>query len=187
MTSLDTSTDPTAPVLRPGRWTLDPGHSAVTFSVVALGVSRVRGRFNRFDVDLHVGESLDDTHLEASIDVTSIDTAVTGRDDHLRSPELLDTDRRPTLRFASSAIVETESGWRVDGELTFGDRTNPVTLDVSFGGLAPAFDGSRHAGFRATTALRRTEFGIDTAAGIPPGMLGDDIDIELDVQFVEPS
>ena len=58
-----------------------------------------------------------------------------------------------------------------------------MTLDVEFGGVAefPA-DGRRHAGFEATTQIRRQDFGL--MPSIPSAMLGDVIKIELDLQLV---
>lgn len=69
------------------------------------------------------------------------------------------------------------------GELTIGGVTRPVTLAVEFGGLVEVpMDGSRHAGFEATGEIRRSEFGLDFA----PGLLGEVVKIQLDMQFVEP-
>jgi T5SS/PEP-CTERM-associated repeat protein len=175
--------------LRPGQWTLDPAHSSVSFSIRHLGVSKVRGQFRRFDVDVVVGESLEDTSLTATVDLASIDTGNADRDAHVRSPDLLDVDRRPTMTFTSRRISGAGSRWTVDGELTIGDVTRALSLRVEHGGIDTYLDGSRHAGFEATGELRRKDFGIDIA--LPPGvsgaMLGDLVKIELDIQLVEPT
>ena len=65
MTTTPTTTLP----LVAGRWAVDLAHSSVGFSVRHLGVSKVRGRFNRFDVDVVIGATLDDTSVNATIDV----------------------------------------------------------------------------------------------------------------------
>ena len=62
-------------VLAPGTWTLDANHSTVAFTIRHLGISKVRGTFGRFDAELHVGESLEDVAVTATIDIASIDTA----------------------------------------------------------------------------------------------------------------
>jgi polyisoprenoid-binding protein YceI len=73
--------------------------------------------------------------------------------------------------------------WSLEGELTIGDVTRPVALDVEFGGVVDVpMDGSRHAGFEATGEIRRSDFGLDFGAGL----LGDVVKIQLDMQFVEP-
>src|SRR5262249_20379636 len=95
--------------LAPGRWTLDPNHSAVHFVIRHLGLSNVRGRFARFDAVLEVGESLGDVRVAADVDMSSVDTNNADRDAHLRSTDFFDTDRHPTLTFRSSSVS------RVDG------------------------------------------------------------------------
>jgi polyisoprenoid-binding protein YceI len=66
--------------LAPGRWAVDPNHSSIGFSVRHLGVSKVRGRFTRFDAEVVIGETLDTTTVTATVDVASIATANADRD-----------------------------------------------------------------------------------------------------------
>src|SRR5262245_37187184 len=154
--------------LVPGRWALDSNHSSVGFTIRHLGVSKVRGRFQDFDVDVVVGPTLDTTSVVATIRTTSVDTGNPDRDAHVRSSDLLDVDVRPTMVFRSTSIADSGDGWTVDGELTIGDVTRPQRLDLEFGGVEHFPGGPRHAGFEATGELRRKEFGIDIA--MPPGV-----------------
>jgi polyisoprenoid-binding protein YceI len=183
----DTSTTTTLP-LAPGRWLLDANHSAVGFTIRHLGVSKVRGRFNDFDVDVVIGETLADTSLVTTIDVASIDTGNADRDAHVLSSDIIDLALRPTIVFRSTRIDGAGDDWRVEGDLTIGAVTRPVVLDVEFGGVQDFPGGPRHAGFEATTEIRRKDFGIDVA--MPPGVaavaLGDVIRVDLDVQLLEP-
>jgi polyisoprenoid-binding protein YceI len=175
--------------LTPGHWALDTNHSSVSFVVRHLGVSKVRGRFQDFDVDVVVGTSLADTVVNATIRTASIDTGNTDRDAHVRTPDLLDVEKRPTMVFRSTSISEVADGWAIDGELTIGGVTRPQRLDLEFGGIEEFPGGPRHAGFEATGELRRKDFGIDIA--MPPGVsslvLSDVIKIELDIQLLEPA
>lgn len=186
---MDTAPTTTALPLTAGRWPLDPNHSEVGFTIRHLGVSKVRGRFGGFDVDLVVGETLESTTLTATIDMTSLDTGNPDRDAHVLAPDIVDATKRPTMTFRSTSITsDGDDGYDVAGELTIGDVTRPVTLATTFGGLQPFPGGPRHAGFEATTEIRRKEFGIDVE--MPPGvsgvLLGDVVKIELDIQFLEP-
>jgi polyisoprenoid-binding protein YceI len=182
------TTEQRALPLRPGRWTLDPNHSSVGFVIRHLGVSKVRGRFQDFDVDVVVGATLADSSVTATIRMASIDTGNPDRDAHARTADLLDVETRPTMTFRSASIDEGREGWIVDGELTIGDVTRPQRLAVAFGGLEEFPGGPRHAGFEATGELRRKDFGIDMA--MPPGVsvvaLGDVVKLELDIQLLEP-
>ena len=168
--------------LAPGRWAVDTNHSSIGFSIRHLGVSKVRGRFTRFEADVVIGETLDTTSVTATVDMTSIDTA------HVLSPDIIDVANRPTMTFRSTRIAGAGSEYQVDGDLTIGDITRPVVLAVELGGIETFPGGPRHAGFEATTEIRRKDFGIDLA--MPPGVsavaLGDVVKVVLDLQLLEP-
>ncbi len=182
------TTTPTLP-LSLGTWALDPNHSSVGFTIRHLGVSKVRGAFRRFDVSTVVGESLGDTRVTATIDVASLDTGNADRDAHVLSPDIVDVAKRPTITFESRRLVQDGDDYRLEGDLTIGEVTHPVELDIEFGGVEQFPGGPRHAGFEATTEIRRKDFGIDLA--MPPGvsgaLLGDVLKIELDIQLLEPT
>jgi len=186
-TSSDTLPTHTLP-LGAGHWAVDQNHSSIGFTVRHLGVSKVRGRFNRFDVDVEIGETLETTSLSATIDVASIDTGNVDRDAHVLSADILDVDLRPTLVFRSTRITDEGEHYAIDGDLTIGEITHPVTLTAELGGLETFPGGPRHAGFEATAQIRRKDFGIDIA--LPPGVstvaLGDVIKVEIDLQLLEP-
>lgn len=174
--------------LTPGHWAVDTNHSSIGFNIRHLGVSKVRGRFTRFDADVIVGETLDTTTVNATVEVASIDTANADRDAHVLSPDIIDVARRPTLVFRSTRVNGAGSEYQVDGDLTIGDITRPIVLAVELGGIETLPGGPRHAGFEATTEIRRKDFGIDIA--MPPGVsavfLGDAVKIEIDLQLIEP-
>jgi polyisoprenoid-binding protein YceI len=174
--------------LAPGRWAVDTNHSSIGFSIRHLGVSKVRGRFTRFEADVVIGESLDTSSVTATVDMASIDTANADRDAHVLSPDIIDVANRPTMKFRSTRIAGAGSEFQVDGDLTIGDITRPVVLAVELGGIETFPGGPRHAGFEATTEIRRKDFGIDLA--MPPGVsavvLGDVVKVVLDLQLLEP-
>jgi polyisoprenoid-binding protein YceI len=175
--------------LAPGRWAVDTNHSSIGFSIRHLGVSKVRGRFTRFDAEVVVGETLDTTTVSATVDVASIDTANADRDAHVLSPDLIDVAKRPTMVFRSTRVAGAGSEYQVEGDLTIGDVTRPIVLAVELGGLESFPGGPRHAGFEATTEIRRKDFGIDIA--MPPGVsavaLGEVVKVVIDLQLLEPT
>lgn len=189
----DTTSSPAAKIsdgpLTAGVWVLDPNHSAVTFKVRHLGLSNVRGRFNSFTSQLRVGASLDDTALDASIDITSIDTNQPERDAHLLSTDFFSADSHPTITFTSTSITGTGDAYQAVGSLTINGITLPATLAVEFNGVEEFFgDGRQHAGFVATTVVNRDDFGIDfnMPLGLDKVALGQKISVEIDAQFVAP-
>ena len=169
--------------LTPGRWDLDPNHFRVGFAVRHLGVSKVRGHFGAVEAALVVGETPADTSVTATVDIASIDTGNKDRDAHVLSPELLDVATRPTMTFRSTGISGEGDEWALDGELTIGDVTQPVTFEVELGGTEDFHDGV-HAGFEARGELRRHDFGIHF--GPLDKALGNVVRLELDLEFLQP-
>ena len=182
---MTTTTSTTTLPLAPGTWTLDPYHSTVGFTIRHLGISKVRGAFARFDAQLDVGGSLEDTTVTATIDVASIDTGNADRDAHVLSADLVDVAQRPTLSFRSTGIEADGDGWLLHGDLTLGSVTSTVTLEAELGGIETyPIDGSRHAGFEARGEVRRKDLGLDF--GLLDAALGQVLKIEIDLQLVEP-
>jgi polyisoprenoid-binding protein YceI len=183
-TAAPTSTLP----LAEGHWVVDPTHSAVVFSIRHLGLSKVRGRFSRFDASLDVGSSLDDVKVTATIDMSSVDTNNADRDQHLQTTDFFDVDKHPTMVFESTGISGDGADWILEGELTINGITKLVELEVEFNGTENYRDDV-HAGFTAEGELRRDDFGIDFGI-IPLGgeklALSDKVRWELDLQFVAP-
>ena len=169
-----------------GRWEIDRSHSSVEFAVRHLMVSKVRGRFGEFSGSLHIGEIPEDSSVEVVIDAASIDTRDSGRDEHLRSPDFLDTATYPTLAFRSTAVRRAGKRWEVDGELTVRGVTRPVTLDVEFEGAATSPWGQQVASFTAGTELDREDFGLTWNQALETGgvLVGRKVRIELSVEAI---
>jgi len=181
MTDIATS----APPLAQGTWALDTDHTSVGFVIRRIGLSKVRGHFSDVAAELVIGPTPAESSVVATIPLTSIDTGNADRDAHLRSPDLLDVEQRPTMAFRSTSVEGDDDGWTVDGDLTIGDVTNPLTLAVEFNGVADFHDGTRHGSFEATGEIRRKDYGL----GFGPlgAMLGDVVKLELDLEFIEPA
>src|SRR4051794_22610192 len=176
--------------LAPGRWVVDPTHSAVTFSIRHLGLARVRGRFDRFDATLDVGPAVAETLITATVDMASVNTGQPDRDVHLRSTDFFSVERHPEMRFVSTTIAGGGEYREMVGDLTLNGVTRPLTFDVEFNGVQRhPRDQKLRAGFTATGTLRRSAFGIEFGL-LPLGgdklALGDEVKIEIDVQLVEP-
>jgi polyisoprenoid-binding protein YceI len=185
---MTTSVSTTSLPLSPGHWALDAVHSGVYFVARHLGLSNVRGRFDRFEAHLDVGPELEDIAVTAEIDMSSVDTNNADRDAHLRTSDFFDTELHPVMTFRSTSITGSGDNYELAGDLTINGVTKALVLDVEFNGteVFPG-DGSTHAGFTASGEIRRSDYGIDF--GIVRGqkiLLGDKIKIDLDLQFVAP-
>lgn len=170
------------PTLSAGTWAIEPAHSEVGFTVRHLGLSKVRGRFNRFRGSVEVHSDLRTASLEATIDLSSVDTNHPERDGHLRSGDFFDATTRPEMRFVSTEATENV----LIGDLTIGDITRPVELDVEFHGVTVDGYSTTRAGFSARGVIRRSDWGIDFNAPLgADGMLvSDKVSVELEIQLV---
>ena len=88
----------------PGTWAIDQAHSEVGFSVRHLMVSKVKGRFTEFSGTFVTGEDPLDSSVEATVVLSSIDTANADRDAHLRSADFFDVDQHTELTYRSTGI-----------------------------------------------------------------------------------
>ena len=67
------------PGLVAGVWVIDPAHSEVGFSARHLMVAKVRGFFKTFEGTITIAEDPLQSKVEASIDVTSVETGFPGK------------------------------------------------------------------------------------------------------------
>lgn len=172
------------PGYRPGTWTLDPAHSEVTFSVRHMMISKVRGTFGVKSATLIAPENPLDAKVEASVDVTSVDTKDEGRDAHLRSADFFDAENFPTMDFVSTGTRVEDGDFFVDGDLTIRGITKPVSFAFDFGGFGSDPWGNYKAGASATTTVNREDFGLTWNAALETGgvLVGKDVTINLDLQ-----
>ena len=172
------------PGYRAGTWVLDPAHSEVTFSVRHMMISKVRGTFGVKSATLIAPENPLEARVEASVDVTSIDTKDEGRDQHLRSGDFFDTENFPTMEFVSTGARAENGELFVDGDLTIRGITKPVSFELDFGGFGSDPWGNYKAGASAKTVINREDFGLTWNAALETGgvLVGKDVTISLDLQ-----
>jgi len=178
MTSID------IPGYRPGTWVLDPAHSEVTFSVRHMMISKVRGTFGVKSATLVAPENPLEAKVEASVDVTSIDTKDEGRDTHLRSADFFDTENFPSMEFVSTGARVQDGEFFVDGDLSIRGVTKPVSFAFEFGGFGTDPWGNFKAGASAVTTINREDFGLTWNAALETGgvLVGKEVTINLDLQ-----
>ena len=164
-------------------WQIDPNHANAQFTVRHLGISNVQGEFTKVNGTVVIDDDdITKSSVEATIPLDSLFTRVTMRDNDLKSEHFFNAAQFPTMTFKSTKIVkEADGSMKMTGDLTIRGVTKEVTFDVS-GLTAPikAMGGTRR-GVAASTHINRQDFGVSA----DPGMVGDDIAIQLDVEMVQ--
>jgi polyisoprenoid-binding protein YceI len=168
-------------------YAVDPSHSTVEFVVRHLMISKVRGRFAKFEgqVELAPGSDLPQA-VKATIDVASIDTREEQRDAHLRSADFFEAETYPTIAFESTRVEGSPAEFRVYGNLTIHGVTKEVVLTGSFEGRGADPWGGQRVAFEAHTTINRKDFGLGWNAALETGgvVVSDEVRLEVAVEGV---
>jgi polyisoprenoid-binding protein YceI len=172
--------DTPATVIPAGTWAIDPVWSALEFEVKKLGLIGIKGRVPAFSGTITGGER---PSIEGTVDATSITTFDETRDGHLQSPDFFDTERYPTLRFASTDVRTDGKELVVEGELTVRGVTKKVELRGRYVGAGLDPMGNERIGVVLTGTIDRTEFGLVWNLPVPGGELLLPNDVTLHASF----
>jgi polyisoprenoid-binding protein YceI len=167
---------------------MDPAHSTASFSVKHMMIAKVHGGFEKLSGTLLYDVAQPQkSSIDATIEAGSINTREAQRDSHLKSADFFDVEKFPLITFKSNRIEGLPGELKVTGDLTIHGVTKLVTLDVE--GPSPEIKdpyGNLKIGISATTKIKRKDFGLTWNAALEAGgvLVGDDVTITLDVQFV---
>ncbi len=163
-------------------YSIDKVHSSVGFSIRHL-VGRTSGRFNDFSGALQYDPKQPaKTTIEATIQVTSIDTDNEKRDNHLRSPEFFEVDKYPTMSFKSTGAEKKGDRLLITGDFTMHGVTRSITLPVEVLGTGThPRSGAPLAGFETLIILKRSDYGVTNYTD-PAGVLGDEVKVNLTIE-----
>lgn len=169
-------------------WTLDPVHTHVGFAVRHMMVTTVRGQFRTYSGTARLDTNdFSKSSFEGEIDVASIDTGNTQRDDHLRNNDFFDAPNHPKITFKSTKIEPKGEGeFTAHGDLTIRGVTKPVELEVEFHGTSKNPYGKTVAGISARGVINRKDFGVSFNAVLETGgvAVAEKVKLELDVELI---
>lgn len=184
MSALDTITTSALPST--GAWAIDPGHAEVAFIGRHFGLTKIRGRFVGIDGTVTIADRIDDSSVHVTIDMGSVDSGDTTRDDHLRSGDFFDVDRHPTATFRSTGVTVDGATATMVGDLTIVGITRPVELDVEYLGAATDPWGNERTVFTASGTIDREDWGLTWNMLLETGglLVSKQIRLEIDVELV---
>ncbi len=170
-------------------WKIDPSHSEIEFQIRHLVISKVRGKFRKFDSEVEAdSDDLTNAKIRFEADVDSIDTNNSDRDTHLKSDDFFNASEHPKLTFESTSFEKTgENTYKLVGDLTIRGNTKSITLDVEYGGEVVDGYGQTKRGFEVTGEISRKEFGLHWNAVTEAGsvVVSDEVKLLLSVQYVK--
>ncbi len=169
-------------------WTVDPMHTQVEFSAKHMGLMTVKGHFTSVRVAIDLNEDdLSASSVKATIDHSLI-TNDARRDAHLKSPDFLNVEQFPTITFTSTRVERAaHDRYKMTGDLTIRSATRPVTLDVVYSGQAKDPMGGVHAGFSATAAINRKDWGLTWNVALETGglLVSEEVKLALEVEVIK--
>ncbi|MGH2318843.1 YceI family protein [Planococcus sp. 4-30] len=167
------------------KWTVDTAHSEVGFSVKHMMISKVKGSFSSYEATVEANEEdLQGALIDFKIDVASINTNNTDRDNHLRSADFFDAEQFPYITFKANDIVKKGDEYELTGDLTMKGVTRPTTFEVEYGGKATNPWGVEVVAFNVEGKVNRKDFGLTWNQALETGgvMVGEDIKITLELE-----
>ena len=160
-------------------YNIDPVHTWVGFTVSHF-FTKVPGYFGNVKGTIVVDrDHLENSTVEAVIEVASITTNTRMRDDDLRSTNFFAAAQFPAMTFKSKAWKSTGGEtYDVTGVLTMKSVAKEVVLKATSLGFGPGMKGAAISGWQATLTLDRRDF--DIAAD--QGTIGNNVDVLINVE-----
>jgi polyisoprenoid-binding protein YceI len=164
------------------KWNCDPSHSSITFSVGYLGISHVTGNFGTYNGTLTtVQADFNKAAFDFTVDVSSINTGIEARDNHLKSPDFFDIAQFPQMSFSTTSFTKTKKGYQLEGIMTIKGVSKSITFEVVHGGIASDNYGNERAGFKISGKINRSDFQINGGKGV----VGDEVSFTLHFNFIK--
>jgi len=141
---------------------IERSHSFIAFSVTYMGYAEVRGNFENFNGTFRYDpDDITRTSISFMVHTNSIDTDLEWRDNDLKSPNWLDAEKFPSIRFTSKVVSPSPSGFSVVGDLTIRDVTKEIILEMNpSSGVIDDIRGDKQVILSGTYTLDRTEYGV---------------------------
>ena len=136
--------------------TVDKAHSQINFVAEARLIS-AHGHFATWDAEVMLDPAkIESSSVKITIDVKSIDTQSSSRDNHLRSKDFFDVEKFPQITFVSKKITKVDDKtYKVVGDMTMRGVTKEATIP-----LTKVFYENNTGRFKGTFEINRTEYGM---------------------------
>jgi polyisoprenoid-binding protein YceI len=164
---------------------IDPGQSAVNFSVKHMVLTTVHGKFTDFSGILDLEENdLTKSSVSVRINAASITTENTVRDKDLRSANFLDIEKYPEITFISHRVVKQNDGYLLLGDLNMHGVSKEVSIPFTYNGKVKDLAGKMRVGFEGHVTINRKDWGINYSKLADNGGLvaANEVTIELDIE-----
>ena len=169
---------------QPAQYRLDPVHTRVVFAVEHAGFSKAIGTVSGSTGNLVFdAEDWSSAYLQVEVPMQRVDLGDEAWNKATLARNLLDAERFPVATFSSTRITPIDAQRAtVSGILTLRGVSREVDMDVVLNAIKrhPMPPFRRTAGFSATMALNRADFGIDAW----PTMIGERVELRIEAEAI---
>ena len=152
--------------------TIQRSSSSITFQIGSFW-GDVDGRFNTWDSSVTVSSDFSRSSGQVTIQIASIDTNNSGRDEHLRDPDFFAASQFPTATYVLKSITSDENSVTTDGTITIRGTSRPLQI---------VFKKQQSAGnirLNGSFSINRKSFGISYDSIMNP--IDDNVRINLSI------
>lgn len=164
---------------------IDSGHSFANFSIRHV-VSKTSGTFPDIKGIMRIDpDRLENSSVEATINLLSVDTRHEKRDAHIKKEEYLDVAKMAEMTFVSSKITSTGNNTGlITGVLTLHGISKEISFPFKVLGFGADPWGGWRTGIEAKTTIKASDFGYGWA--LKPGApVGDEIEVTLLIEGIK--
>lgn len=172
------------------KWDFDKAHSNIGFGIDHMVISEVEGEFNGYEgtVISPADDNFEGATINFTVDVNSISTDNTDRDNHLKSDDFFNAEKYPTITFKGKSMKKVDGNdYKLVGDFTIRDVTKEITLDVEYNGTIKDPWGNTRAGFEIEGKINRFDYGLKWNNLLETGglVVGDMVEIEAHVELIK--
>jgi polyisoprenoid-binding protein YceI len=167
-----------------GSYNLDPNHSYIGFRIMHMGLAEVPGRFKDFSGTVNYdGADVSKSSVNFTAKVTSVDTGVERRDNHLRTKDFFEVETYPDMTFKSTKVEKKGKNLLVTGDFTLKGVTKQITIPFTINGMMKDDKGNVKMGVSAATTINRQDYGVKWGNKLPDGTLTLSDTVKIDLQL----
>lgn len=167
----------------------DPAHSTIGFSVRHLVINDVPGKFKDYKgLVQYDSTDLSKSSVEFTAQVTSIDTGVQARDNHLRTADFFDVAKYPEMIFKSTKIERKgKDAYLAKGTFTLKGVSKEITIPFKLYGPIKDPWGKMRVGIDASLVINRQDYGVAYNQMLEGGglVVSNDVKIQLNIEAVK--
>lgn len=167
-----------------GNYDIDPRHSYIGFKIRHFGIADVPGSFRDFSGTINYDpKDISKSSVNFTAKVTSIDTGVAPRDNHLRSADFFEVEKFPEMTFKTTKVEKKGKDFIVHGDLTLKGITKQVAIPFTINGIIKDAQGNMKMGISAETMINRQDYGVKWQNKLPDGTLALSDNVKIDLQL----